>query len=59
MIQGLKIKIKSHLDNGIFHDSRADVNTLSTALQQTIDKLNEVIANTNHIIAKIKEGDSK
>ena len=39
----LNIRIKTDLNFGILHDSRADVNTLAKALQKAADKIDELI----------------
>jgi len=51
MINRIKTKIKLNCNNGIFHDSREDVNRLGNVLVECIEKINELTDEIN----KLKE----
>ena len=42
-IKKIKERIKTGLGNGIFHDSRSDVNALAAYCNMLTDKINEII----------------
>lgn len=48
-MQKLDIKIKTGLNNGLFHDTRNDINSLTKALNKCIDKINELIEENNKL----------
>lgn len=43
MIKKITKKIKESKDNGIFHDSRRDINTLAEYCNMLAEKINELI----------------
>ena len=47
MIEKLKSKIKTKIGNGIFHDSRADVNALAEYCEVLQRKINELVDAVN------------
>ena len=49
MIEKLKFKIKTKLGNGIFHDSRADANTIAEYCNVLTKKINELIDVVNEL----------
>ena len=49
MIEKLKSKIKTKLDNGIIHDSRADVNALAEHCEVLTRKINELVDAVNEL----------
>lgn len=49
MVKKLKSKIKINLGNGIFHDSRADVNALAEYCEVLTKKINELIDVVNEL----------
>ncbi|MGN0598666.1 MAG: hypothetical protein ACI4JK_02125 [Oscillospiraceae bacterium] len=51
MIEKLKHKIKINLGNGIFHDSRADVNALAEYCEALTKKINELVDAVNELQA--------
>lgn len=52
MIEKLKFKIKPKLGNGIFHDSRADVNALTEYCEVLTRKINELVDAVNELQSK-------
>lgn len=53
----LDIKIRTGLNNGLFHDTRADVDTLAKALNKCIDKINELVEENNKLKKEIKNSE--
>lgn len=51
MISKLKINIVRTSDSGIFHDSRKDIRTLASCINQLVSKVNELVDENN----KLKE----
>ena len=49
MIEKLKQKLKTHLGNGIFHDSRADANTIAEYCNVLTKKINELVDAVNEL----------
>jgi hypothetical protein len=49
-IQPNKIRIKHSLGNGMFHDSREDINSLAKAINHIVEKQNEIIVAVNELI---------
>ena len=52
MIEKLKFKIKTTLGNGIFHDTRADVNALAEYCEVLTKKINEHVDAVNALQSK-------
>ena len=52
MIEKLKQKLKTHLGNGIFHDSRADVNAIAEYCNVLTKKINELVDAVNALQSK-------
>jgi hypothetical protein len=52
MVDPIKTRIKGNLQNGLFHDSRADINTLVKVMQELIIKTNELINVVNKLSIK-------
>ena len=48
LIKKLNLKVKV-VNNGIFHDSRADVRTLGEAVKKIADKVDELIDEVNDL----------
>lgn len=55
-IKPIKTKIKPSQGNGIFHDSRGDINALSQVINEIINKQNEVIETVNKLIDLQEKG---
>ena len=51
-IEPLKIRVGPSSSNGLFHDSRGDVQRLGQAINAIIDKQNEMIDAINVLIDK-------
>ena len=49
MIEKLKQKLKTHLGNGISHDSRADVNAIAEYCNVLTKKINELVDAVNEL----------
>ena len=49
MIKKLKQKLKTYLGNGIFHDTRADVNALAEYCEVLTRKINELVDVVNEL----------
>lgn len=54
-IKKIKERIKTGLGNGIFHDSRSDVNALASYCNMITDKINEIIDFVERMKTDIKE----
>lgn len=52
MIQKLKINIRKSNGGGLFHNSRADVNTLMRVCNELITKVNELTDEVNALKKK-------
>lgn len=52
MIKKLTIKIRKSGGGGIFHDSKADVNTLMRVCNELINKVNELTDEVNELKKK-------
>lgn len=52
MVDKLKHKIKTKLGNGIFHDTRADVNTIAEYCNVLTNKINELVDVVNELQSK-------
>ena len=55
MISNIKTKIKLNCNNGIFHDSRGDVNRLGKVIVECIEKINELTEEVNKMKEKNNE----
>ena len=49
MIDKIKLKLNTHLGNGIFHDSRADVNVLAEYCNMLAKKIDELVDVVNEL----------
>ena len=49
MIEKIKLKLNTNLGNGIFHDSRADVNALAEYCEVLTKKINELVDAVNEL----------
>lgn len=49
VIKKLKLKLKTSVGNGIFHDSRSDCNALAKVCNQLIAKVNELTDKVNEL----------
>ena len=59
MIEKISAKIKTNANNGIFHDSRRDVNALAQYCNMLADKFNQLLDKCNRIesdLEKLKGG---
>ena len=52
MIKKLKQKLKTYLGNGIFHDFRADANTIADYCNVLTNKINELVDAVNELQSK-------
>lgn len=43
MVEKIKKKVKTNLNNGMFHDSRGDINTLAEYCNMLTNKINSLI----------------
>ncbi|MGN0599301.1 MAG: hypothetical protein ACI4JK_05340 [Oscillospiraceae bacterium] len=59
MINKLKSKIKTKLGNGIFHDSRADVNALAEYCEVLTRKINELVDAVNELQSSRSDNNGK
>lgn len=51
-MEKMKFKLKQSSGVGIFHDSRADVRSLSKVINLIIDKMDEIIEEINNLKEK-------
>jgi uncharacterized protein YoxC len=49
MIKKLNMKVRKSDNGGIFHNSRADVNTLTRVCNELINKVNELTDEVNEL----------
>lgn len=54
MAKKITKKIKTALNNGIFHDTRADVDVLAEYCNMLTDKINQLIDEVNEVRAEVE-----
>lgn len=55
MANKIRIKFSTELNNGIFHDTRSDINTLANYCNMLSDKINELIVEIEELKIEVKK----